>query len=210
MYYTIYKTTNIVDGKFYLGMHKTKRLDDRYIGSGKRLKRAIVKHGREAFQCEILFVFDNPEEMYAKEIELITEDLVKDPQCYNLTVGGWGGNRLREGSISWSTDHLALMTVRARLRTINDPERRKRLAEDGRRYLEIINTSGNKDYATFRGRTHTEDTKRKMSESAKLNLSSGKKNNMQGRMWITDGVTNQAISTDDDIPDGWRRGRVMK
>ena len=44
MHYTIYKITNKINNKFYIGMHQTKKLDDGYMGSGKRLKLAIKKY----------------------------------------------------------------------------------------------------------------------------------------------------------------------
>ena len=41
--FTIYKTTNLINGRFYVGMHKTNDLDDGYMGSGKMIQRAIKK-----------------------------------------------------------------------------------------------------------------------------------------------------------------------
>lgn len=91
MFYTIYKVTNNLDGKFYIGKHQTKDLDDAYMGSGKWLKRAIYHHGLENFTKEILFIFDNEEEMNRKEAELVTEEFVKENTNYNLCPGGKGG-----------------------------------------------------------------------------------------------------------------------
>lgn len=91
MYYLIYKTTNNINGNIYIGMHETNNVEDGYIGSGKRLLSAISKYGRENFTREILFCFQNREEMLLKEAELVNEDFLKRDDVYNLTSGGKGG-----------------------------------------------------------------------------------------------------------------------
>jgi group I intron endonuclease len=91
MFYTIYKTTNQINGKIYIGSHKTEDLDDGYMGSGKYLNHAIKKHGVENFKKEILFVFDTPKEMYDKEAEIVNEDFLAEENTYNLKIGGFGG-----------------------------------------------------------------------------------------------------------------------
>jgi len=49
MFYTVYKTINLVNGKIYVGLHVTDKLDDDYLGSGKLIQAAIKKYGRENF-----------------------------------------------------------------------------------------------------------------------------------------------------------------
>lgn len=51
----------------------------------------------------------------------------------------------------------------------------------------------------FAGKTHTEETKKRISEKNK-----GKNYSF----WITDGVKNKKLKNGDDIPDGWKKGRV--
>lgn len=90
-YYTIYATTNIITGHVYIGKHETHNLDDGYLGSGLRLKRAIAKYGVQSFRKEILYIFKTPEEMHRKEIEIVTEDFCLREDIYNIALGGQGG-----------------------------------------------------------------------------------------------------------------------
>ena len=83
MFYTIYKTTNNINGKYYIGKHTTLDLDDTYIGSGTILKRAINKYGIDNFTKEYLFIFDNEEDMTNKEHELVSEEFNKEDTNYN-------------------------------------------------------------------------------------------------------------------------------
>ena len=62
-HYYIYKTTNLINGKYYFGMHCTDNLNDGYIGSGTQLKRSIIKHGKENFKTEILEFLPTKEEL---------------------------------------------------------------------------------------------------------------------------------------------------
>lgn len=86
----IYQTTNTVTGKIYIGRHSTNKLNDGYLGSGKEIKKDIKLFGRKIFNREILFDFDNPEDMIAKEIELLTEEFVYNDGNYNLGSGQGG------------------------------------------------------------------------------------------------------------------------
>lgn len=90
MKYIIYKTTNTINGKFYIGLHETDNIDDGYLGSGILLKQSIEKHGKENFKKDILYIFDNKQDMIDKEKEIVNEDFVKRSDVYNMSKGGYG------------------------------------------------------------------------------------------------------------------------
>lgn len=91
--YTVYKITNNLNNKIYIGAHYQKDNEDTYsyMGSGIQITRAIKKYGKNNFTKDILFIYDNREDMYAKEVELVNEDFYKNQNNYNMTIGGSGG-----------------------------------------------------------------------------------------------------------------------
>lgn len=88
MYHYLYKITNTINSKYYIGVHSTNNLNDDYMGSGIAITEAIKKHGLKSFTKEILEVFDTREAALEKEALVVTDSLVSDHQCYNLTLGG--------------------------------------------------------------------------------------------------------------------------
>jgi len=102
-YHIVYKTTNTVTNKFYIGVHSTNNLNDDYLGSGINLTRSIKKYGRDSFSREILFTFSSRDEASRKEREVVNEDFVNRRDTYNMSVGGLGytGNYKRGREHHW-------------------------------------------------------------------------------------------------------------
>ena len=88
MLYYIYKITNLINGKIYIGKHQTTNIDDDYFGSGKCLNAAFKKYGLENFRKDILLFLTNAEELALEERLVVNEDFVKRPDTYNLSIGG--------------------------------------------------------------------------------------------------------------------------
>lgn len=88
MYHYLYKITNLINGHFYYGVHNTDNLEDGYMGSGVRLKQSYKKYGIENFKKEIVQFFDTIEEAFEKEHEIVNEELIMLPECYNIQIGG--------------------------------------------------------------------------------------------------------------------------
>jgi len=89
----VYITTNLINGKKYIGMDKWDEFSDSYLGSGIHLNRAIEKYGKENFKKEILCECETEEELIEKEIYYIDlYDAVKSKEFYNLKKGGIGGS----------------------------------------------------------------------------------------------------------------------
>jgi len=89
--YYIYLTTNLIDGKKYIGQHAGS-INDNYLGSGVLLTKAIEKYGKENFKKEILEIckkeeLDEKEKYYIKKY-----NANEDENFYNLSEGGQQGD----------------------------------------------------------------------------------------------------------------------
>ena len=87
-YYYLYQITNLINGKIYVGVHKTHNLQDGYMGSGILVTKAIAKYGLENFEKRILQTFETEHDMYQREAEVVTPSFVEREDTYNLTEGG--------------------------------------------------------------------------------------------------------------------------
>ena len=94
MYGYIYKTTNLIDGKFYIGQHQAEGFDEGYYGSGVHLRRAIKKYGKENFLVEIMQICESQKELDAAEVWWIRE-LDATVEGYNIAPGGPGSGHER-------------------------------------------------------------------------------------------------------------------
>jgi group I intron endonuclease len=203
MFYTIYQITNKINGKIYIGKHQTTDLNDGYMGSGKILRRAQEKHGLDSFVKDILYVFETEEEMNAKEKELVTEEFCLMNTTYNLCQGGHGGfsfiNREgkhlygKNGQSGYGLENLKDWTGLA-------------LSEE---HKAKISQSLKGQQTWWIGKTHCEESKRKIGEKNSI-AQSGNKNSQFGSMWITNGTENKKIKSIDNIPETWYKGRVIK
>jgi hypothetical protein len=89
--YIVYKTTNLVNGKIYVGVHKTSKKEfDGYFGSNKILSAAIKKHGRNNFKRDTLMAFSTSEMAFRMEGIIVDQDFIDREDTYNLVVGGKG------------------------------------------------------------------------------------------------------------------------
>lgn len=215
MYYTVYKITNQINGKIYIGMHQTKDLEDGYMGSGTYLKRAKQKYGIENFTKEILFIFDTYEDMAEKERELVNEEFVSEDTNYNQVVGG-GNGYYWINKFGLNTYEGKAAKDRAKLIELATPKRIELLNTDEdfrRNYSKSVSTGVKRYYENneshWSGRKHSDETKRKISLANKKSQA-GKKNSQFGTMWITNGTESKKVDMTSPIPNGWVKGRKMK
>lgn len=191
MYYTVYKITNLINNKIYVGVHKTNDLDDDYMGSGKIIKLAINKYGVDNFKKEYIKIFDNSDDMFNMESEIVNEEFIKRDDTYNLKEGGFGG---------W--DHIDNENRLSKFRLWFN----NRFKNDEEKTLYFSKISVPFTGQEFKGKTHKESSKRQIGEKNRIHQT-GTKNSQYGKCWCvkeTDVNLNDRKPFDIDcIPDGW-------
>jgi group I intron endonuclease len=163
-FHFIYKTTNLINSKFYVGMHSSNDLQDGYLGSGKRLRRSIRYHGKDNHKREILEFLPDREKLIEREKEIVNEDFIKDPLCINLITGGKGPE------FSYHVNHtenaknkISESLLKKNLKRSNRTKEKMSLAkkEWHRKNKGIFK---GENHPMF-GKKHSEESKKKSSES---------------------------------------------
>ena len=222
MFYLIYKITNTINNKIYIGKHKTNDKNDDYMGSGKLLLRAINKYGIDKFKKEILFECNSEEEMNQKEAEIVDDEFVARLDTYNIKLGGQGGwdyindhtdwngfKYINENGLNNKSNQYMIMANRIK----NDKEYAKEISEKISNGLKLYYKTH--DFINhWLGKKHTEESKAKIGKANSLKQK-GKLNSNYGHCWIYNEELkeNKSINKEDLnqwIEKGWKKGRKMK
>ena len=198
----LYKTTCKVTGRYYIGMHSTSNIDDGYLGSGKRLRYSIRKHGEDNHKKEVLELFESRELLIEADKKVITGEMLVDIMCMNLKAGGEGGFTVEQ-----QKNGTKKMVQLIKERYLTDVLFKDKCDNARRIGTQKAHIAGLIKYNNFLGKSHSEETKILMSESSK-GIGCGEMNSQYGTIWITNGTENKKIKKDYNIPDNWYRGRV--
>lgn len=216
----IYLTTNLVDGKIYIGQHEflaNKKKNASYLGSGLFLLRAIKKYGRENFTRKILKICYSNSELNYWEFQYIKQ--------YNSTDSNIGYN-IAEGDVNTNGNPMKSEIVRKKLSEkyigAGNPMYGKHWSENKRKQMMEMFSKNH----PFKGKHHSEETKKRWSELRRgkdpfVNLSAehkerifkklrGKNNPMYGSrfIWINNGVNNKRHNPEEEIPAGFSIGYI--
>lgn len=151
----VYKTTNLLNGKFYVGKDSKNNPD--YLGSGLILNRAIKKYGRENFVKEVLEVCATPKQLDERERFWI-DKLQATTVGYNIAKGGSGGD-----TYTFNPD---LETIREKFKGVNNPFYGKSHSSDTCDKISK-KTTGRKSWNGGKNGIYSEATIKLMSESSK-------------------------------------------
>lgn len=190
-YNYVYKITNLVNGKIYIGKHSTDNLDDNYMGSGVILHQAYKKYGLGCFTKEVIDYYNNEEELNRGEIYWIAKYNSTDQNIgYNLTYGGdghLGCKHSQETKIKISEakkgkcggenhpmygKHFSYETRRK----MSEAAKGKRCGDKNGMYGKCLSEVSKQKISKSlkgiepwnKGKTHSEESKRKMAEARKL------------------------------------------
>jgi hypothetical protein len=88
MFHVIYKTTNLINNKIYIGVHSTENIDDGYLGSGRLIGHAIKKYGPASFSREILSYHEDEISALFEEARIVDKEFIERNDTYNICLGG--------------------------------------------------------------------------------------------------------------------------
>lgn len=207
----IYKTTNLINGKVYIG--KDKYNNPEYLGSGKLLVKAIKKYGKENFKKEILEYCENDDHMAEREkYWILVHNACMSENYYNIVPGGYGGDSLTFHPNR--TEICEKIKAARKLQVIkHSKETRKKIGDSQR---------GHKGF--WYGKSQTTESNQKRSNSLKgkpkplrtkehsENLSKANKNQVpwnKGKTGVISPETRKKMSDAKKGKDPWNKGKTL-
>jgi len=204
MKHYVYKITNLVNNKIYIGKHSTSNPNDGYMGSGKILKIAIKKYGMDKFKKEILFEFDSSFDALLMESDIVDETFVARLDTYNIKIGGAGGWDHVDAKKASEKGNLTLK------KKLEDEDFKKEYFEKLSASMKLYHKYNNN---AFKGKRHTDDTKKKIGSATSL-AQRGEGNSQFGTVWVYNLTLKKSRKVKGDdlnryLDDGWLKGRKM-
>lgn len=170
-FHYVYVTTNLINGKQYVGDHSTNNLNDKYLGSGKIIKEAIKKHGKNNFQCAILEFFDTKQEAFSSQEKYINELNTMIPNGYNLSPKGGANcfNGLSQESIEKLKKTLS-NSIKGKPhnetwnKNVSEAKKGKNFSQEHKKHLSEAKKGKT---SSFIGKHHSDETKKLISQKCK-------------------------------------------
>ena len=172
----VYITTNLINGKRYIGAKKfdSRNVWKNYLGSGKAFSNALDKYGKENFIKEIISIHYSYEELFNAEEKMIKFcNATKSDNYYNISDGQYSDNWA-----SYTEFQRKQLTDKMKERNYwnrKDEEAQRKQIEMKEKYLKEFSGEGN----PFYGKKHSQESLDKMSKSHK-GKTCGDKN---GKYW---------------------------
>lgn len=213
----IYKTTNLINNKFYVGMHSTDSLEDEYFGSGKLIHYSVNKHGIENHKVEILEFLDSREALKKREAEIVNEELLSDPLNMNLMFGGEGGwdqynndSKLQKQRAVKANEKMKLLAKNSDWSEAKAKKISSSLAEQ---HASGTRNSDSLDFCRKNAWNEAGRAKRKEKQQ-EVKFQQGENNSQFGLVWIAHELFGPKKCKKDLLPEfieqGWLQGRGMK
>lgn len=226
-FYVVYQTTNLVNGKIYIGQHRTNLICDGYLGSSVPLLADIKKYGKTNFKRIVLALCQDEKDLNRVEGRFVTQEFVERKDTYNKIIGGINGDQVYSLVSMLGNKQRSLLLkqdleYRKKLGDSIRQARKKSQADNPEKYREAQKkriaslrayNHNNPDKRGLR-RCHTQAEIKNMKQSlAKIQHSQGSKNSQFGTCWIHNGTTNKKVKVTEKelhLNQGWILGRVIK
>jgi hypothetical protein len=213
-HHIFYKMTNLINDKFYYGMHSC-HCDDhsncKYKGSGTRLWYSKQKYGIKNFHIEHLKFFATRKELAQFEKEFVTLDFIKSnqPLCMNIKEGGEGG-----WEFIHDNDELEKEIASKGGKIIQEKYRNNPIFKEERDKItgntfKKLWKEGKLTYCDWTGKSHKQESKDKIGLANSISQK-GEKNSQFGSKWINNGTDIKKINStqlETYLQNGWKLGR---